>query len=146
MYHPKEARAALRGVREGAPGLPVVASMTCRRTPVGYTTILGFAPEVMLAVFLEEGADAVGANCNLHPADMLDLIRFIRARTDLPVFAKPQGGGGQTPDDMASGAMALFAAGATAVGACCGSTPEDINYMKGAIARMPSVLRDLDLS
>jgi 5-methyltetrahydrofolate--homocysteine methyltransferase len=100
----------------------------------------------MLATFLEEGADGVGANCTLVPADMLDLIRMMRARTDLPVFARPQGGEGLRPDDMAAGALALFAAGATAVGGCCGTTPEDINYMKGAISRAPASLGDLDLS
>src|SRR5262249_17383545 len=46
MYHPKEARAALRGVRQGAPGLAVVASMTCKVTQGGFATPLGFAPEV----------------------------------------------------------------------------------------------------
>src|SRR5262249_22001419 len=70
LYHAKEARAALRGVRQGAPSLPVVASMTCKLTPGGYATPLGFTPEVMLAAFIEEHADGVGANCTLSPASM----------------------------------------------------------------------------
>src|SRR5262249_25317872 len=88
MYHPKEARAALRGVRLGAPSLPVVVSMTCKATLGGtYATPLGFTPDAMLGVFLEESADGVGLNCTLAPAAMLDLVRFLRARTTLPVFA-----------------------------------------------------------
>jgi 5-methyltetrahydrofolate--homocysteine methyltransferase len=149
MYHPKEARAALRGVHEGAPGLAVVASMTCRRTAAGYATTLGFSPEAMLATFLEEGADAVGANCTLTPAEMLDLVRLLRSRTGLPIFAKPtarpSGGDPVSPENMGAGALALFAAGATAVGGCCGSTPIDINHMKGAVSRSPASLGDLDL-
>jgi 5-methyltetrahydrofolate--homocysteine methyltransferase len=139
MYHAKEARAALRGVRQGAPGLPVVASMTCKLTPAGYATPLGFVPEVMLAAFLEEQADGVGANCTLSPASMVELVRLLRARTNLPIFAKPTAtpGAGEhvLPGDMAAGALALLAAGATAVGGCCGTTPTDIAAMRQALAQ-----------
>src|SRR5262249_47191852 len=69
MPPPKEARARRRGARLGAPGLAVVASMTCRTTTSGYATPLGMTPEAMLAAFLEEGADGVGVNCSLGPAD-----------------------------------------------------------------------------
>lgn len=141
MYHPKEARAALRGVRQGAPGLPVVASMTCKLTSGGFATPLGFAPEVMLGVFLEENADGVGVNCTLGPAGMLDLVRLLRMRTDRPIFAKPTATPGPSehvlPSDMALGAVALLAAGATAVGGCCGTTPADIAIMRQAIHEPP---------
>jgi methionine synthase I (cobalamin-dependent) len=146
MYHPKEARAALRGAHLGAPGLQVVASMTCRITPGGYATPLGFAPEVMLGVFLEEEADAIGVNCTLTPAGMLDLVRLLRARTDRPIVAKPTASPGPNQHvgahDMAAGAMVLLAAGATAVGGCCGTTPADIAAMRAALA-VP--LADLDV-
>jgi 5-methyltetrahydrofolate--homocysteine methyltransferase len=148
MYHAKEARAALRGVRQGAPGLAVVASMTCKLTTGGYATPLGFGPEVMLATFLEEQVDGVGANCTLSPAGMLDLVRLMRARTPLPIFAKPTATPGAAehvmPGDMATGALALLAAGATAVGGCCGATPADIAAIRLALSK-PSTLQDLDL-
>jgi 5-methyltetrahydrofolate--homocysteine methyltransferase len=147
MYHPKEARAALRGVRLGAPGLPVVASMTCKLAAGGYATPLGFGPEVMLATFLEENADGVGANCTLSPASMLDLVRLLRARTKLPIFAKPTATPGPAEHvlapHLAQGALALIAAGATAVGGCCGTTPDDIAGMRAALSAPP--LQDLDL-
>jgi len=130
MYHPKEARAALRGARGTAPGVAIVGSMTCRRTTSGYTTPLGFTTDAMLAAFLEEGADGIGVNCTLAPADMLDLVRFLRARTDLPIFAKPtiapSGEAPLLPEDLALGAVALFTVGASAVGGCCGAGPPDI--------------------
>jgi 5-methyltetrahydrofolate--homocysteine methyltransferase len=139
MAHPKEARAALRGVRQGAPGLKVVASMTCKMATPGYCTPLGFTPEVMLSVFLEEQADGVGANCNLGPTAMVELVRFLRARTPLPVFAQPTpttGPYGQvSSSQLASGGIALFAAGASAVGGCCGATPDDISALVQAVAR-----------
>jgi methionine synthase I (cobalamin-dependent) len=137
LYHPKEARAALRGARLGAPGLPVVASMTCRATATGYATPLGMTPETMLAAFIEEGADGVGVNCTLPPGDLLDLVRQLRARTTLPLFAKPtatpNGAARIRSEDMATGAIALFAVGATAVGGCCGTTPFDIHHMRGRL-------------
>jgi 5-methyltetrahydrofolate--homocysteine methyltransferase len=150
FYHPKEARAALRGARAGAPGLPTVASMTCRRQRTGgYATPLGFPAESMLSVFLEEDAEGMGVNCTLAPADMLDLIRLIRSRTDRPVFAKPtvapSGMAPLLPDELAVGALALVAAGATAVGACCGSSPADIAAVRRAFDEAPQTLEEIDL-
>jgi 5-methyltetrahydrofolate--homocysteine methyltransferase len=146
MYHPKEARAALRGARLGAPGLAIIASMTCKVAAGGYATPLGFAPEVMLAVFLEENVDAVGANCTLGPAAMLDLVRLIRARTRLPLFAQPTASPGPSEHiqqrELAVGALALLAAGATSVGGCCATTPADIAVMRQALSTPP--LQDLE--
>ncbi len=136
MYHPKEARAAVRGIRAGAPGLPIVGSMTCRLSGGSYLTPLGFAPERMLAAFLEEEVDGVGANCTLSPVDMVELVRAIRARTDRPIFAKPtaapSGRSVLMPEDLGSGARALFAAGATAVGGCCGAGPAHLAAIRSA--------------
>jgi 5-methyltetrahydrofolate--homocysteine methyltransferase len=149
MYHPKEARAAIRGVREGAPGLAIVASMTCRATSGGYVTPLGFPPEVMLAAFLEEEADGVGVNCTLAPADMLDLVRMIRTKTEKAIFAKPtvapSGLPPLLPEELATGALALFAAGATAVGGCCGAGPADIEAVRKAIDSAPRTLGEIDI-
>jgi 5-methyltetrahydrofolate--homocysteine methyltransferase len=149
MYHPKEARAALRGIREGAPGMPVVASMTLRRTTRGYATPLGFPPEVMLATFLEEEAEGVGINCTLTPVDMLDAVRLMRARTDRPIFAKPTvtptGQAPLLPADLATGALALVAAGATAVGGCCGAGPADIRAVRKALDDAPRSLDELEI-
>jgi len=148
MYHPKEARAAMRGARLGAPNLPLIVSMTCTATLGGtYATPLGFVPEAMLGVFLEESADGVGVNCTLSPAAMLDVVRFIRARTTLPVFAKPTASPGPNEHiqakDMALGALALLEAGATAVGGCCGTTPADIAVMRQALSAAPPPLQNL---
>jgi methionine synthase I (cobalamin-dependent) len=149
QYHPKEARAAIRGAREGAPGLRLIASMTCRRHGSSYTTRLGFAPEVLLQVFLEEGVHAVGLNCTLAPADMLDLVRLIKGRTELPILAKPalapNGTTRLPPEEMATGALALFAAGAWAVGGCCGAGPDHIRAAKAALDRAPSSLEELNI-
>ncbi len=137
FYHPKEARAALRGVRQGAPGLAVVASMTCRLTTSGFATPMGFSPELMLAVFLEEGADGVGVNCTLGPSDLLRLVRVLAPRVSVPLVVQPAAATGPTshvpPEAMALGALALLDAGATVVGSCCGSTPAHTAAMRQAL-------------
>src|SRR5262249_6681029 len=131
MYHPKEARAALRGVRLGAPSLPVIVSMTCKATLGGtYATPLGFTPEAMLGVFLEESGGGVGINRSLAPVAMLALVRFIRARPTPRFSANPTTPPGPPehalPKDVACGALAPLEAAAGAVGGCCGTTPADI--------------------
>jgi 5-methyltetrahydrofolate--homocysteine methyltransferase len=137
MYHPKEARAALRGCRLGAPALPVIASLTCRMEGAHYATGLGYGPEPIVQAFVEEGAAGLGVNCTLTPADMLDLVRLLRRRTTGPILAKPtiapQNGAPLLPGEFATGALALLAAGATAVGGCCGSGPADIAAARAAI-------------
>ncbi len=130
FYHPKELRAALRGCRDGAPGLPVAASFACNQTKAGFRTAMGFPAEVLLAVALEERADAVGANCWLPPGPMLPLIERMVARSPVPVFAKPivapAGSPPLLPGEFAAGVIALFEAGARAVGGCCGAGPADL--------------------
>jgi S-methylmethionine-dependent homocysteine/selenocysteine methylase len=49
------------------------------------------------------------------------------------------------PDDLATGALALVAAGATAVGGCCGSGPEDIRAVRRALDDAPRSLDELDV-
>lgn len=136
FYHPKELRAALRGVRQGAPGLAVVASMTAQRGPSGYVTTLGYPPELMLTVAEEERADGVGVTCTLAPAEMVPLIEFLRARTDRPIWARPTvapvGAPPLLPGEVAESALALWASGADAVGCCCGSHAQDIAALRAA--------------
>lgn len=136
FYHPKELRAALRGVRLGAPGMPVVASMTCARGANGYATTLGYAPEVMLAVAEEERADGVGVTCSLAPADLVELITLLRARTTRPLWVRPTiapvGAAPLYPAEVAEGGLALWHAGADAVGGCCGSGAADIAALRSA--------------
>jgi 5-methyltetrahydrofolate--homocysteine methyltransferase len=130
FYHPKELRAALRGCRAGAPGLPVAASFACSLVGSSYRSAMGFPVEQLLAVALEERADAVGANCWLSPADMLPLIEVLLARSPVPVLAKPIAAPASSPPlypgEFALGVELLFATGARAVGGCCGTSADDL--------------------
>lgn len=137
FYHPKELRAALRGCRAGAGGVPVVASFSCGRVGAGYASVLGFPPDALLSVAIEERAEGVGINCSLVPADMLALVERLVARAQVPVFAKPvvapHQGAPLYPQEFAAGALALFDAGARAVGGCCGTGPADVAALKNTL-------------
>lgn len=137
MYHPKEARAAVRGCREGAPDLPIAASFTARLEGGVYTTMLGYSIDLLVQAFVEEGATAVGVNCTLAPADMLDVVERIATRTRLPILAKPtiapHNAPPLSPNEFATGVLALFATGAHAVGGCCGTGPADIAAAAGEL-------------
>lgn len=137
FYHPKELRAALRGCRASAPQLPVAASFSCNRSGSTFRSVMGFPAEALLAVALEERADAVGVNCWLSPSEMLPLVELLLARSPVPVLAKPIAGAGPLyPGEFAVGVEVLFATGARAVGGCCGTGPADLaSIATGPLAR-----------
>jgi 5-methyltetrahydrofolate--homocysteine methyltransferase len=91
--------------------------------------------------------DAVGANCAVEAERMLQAIELLRERFDLPVWAKPQaklsdkcatGRSTETPEKFARHARALFDAGASAIGGCCGTTPASIAALRAAIDHEPA--------
>jgi 5-methyltetrahydrofolate--homocysteine methyltransferase len=139
MYDLEEILAALRAARRAAPGLPVIGSMTFKKTRRGFFTIMGDDAGDSMRRLQDAGADAVGANCTLGTEDMLELTPVLRAATTLPLLTEPNAGMpalrngktvyDQTPEAFASDALRLFAAGASFVGGCCGTTPEHIRQL-----------------
>lgn len=99
-------------------------------------TITGTPPEAAAIMVEAMGADVVGINCSLGPEQLIPLIARLAAVTNLPISAQPNAGmpmlvGTETvfplsPREMGSFVPALLDAGATFVGACCGSTPAHI--------------------
>jgi 5-methyltetrahydrofolate--homocysteine methyltransferase len=88
---------------------------------------------------LAAGADVVGMNCGRGPDRAIVIIREMRGVTDAPLVAYPNAGlpitrDGVTtyelgPEAMARDYPALLDAGASIVGACCGSGPEHIRLI-----------------
>lgn len=99
-------------------------------------TVTGTPPEVAAIVVEAMGADIVGMNCSVGPEQMLPLVRRMAAVTNLPISVQPNAGmpkliGKETvfplsPEEMGAYVSPLAAAGATYIGACCGSTPAHI--------------------
>jgi 5-methyltetrahydrofolate--homocysteine methyltransferase len=136
-----ETIAAIRGARDAAPDVPVIATMSFDTR--GHT-MMGVTPERAAAALLEEGAVAVGGNCGNGPEELVPVIERMKAAfSDAMLVAK--GNVGQptlvgmevayetTPDDMAGFARRFRDAGATIIGACCGSTPPHIQAMVAAV-------------
>ena len=131
-----ETRAAVLAAKE-VTDLPVFVTMSFDGTGRTFT---GCTPASMARVFEGLGVDAVGVNCSLGPEDMVDIIREIRANTDLPVIAKPNAGlpdpvtGAYNVDaaEFVEAMKKLAAAGAEIFGGCCGTNPEYIAALAAA--------------
>ncbi len=120
--------------------LPVVAQVTVRedgRTPYG--SDLSLAAERLTAC----GADVVGLNCSVGPSDMLAAAERLVGLTDRPVSIQPNAGlprevDGRTmymasPEYFASYAARFIRKGVRFLGGCCGTTPEHVSRMAGAL-------------
>lgn len=143
MMSLQETRAALIAAKEVCE-LPVMATMTFESDG---RTLYG-TDAVTAAVVLESlGADAVGTNCSAGPDKMLDIIRQMAEVTSVPIIAKPNAGlpsldrNGDTVYDMDPAVFGesmkmLVEAGASIVGGCCGTTPDHIKALCGAVGAM----------
>ncbi len=139
MMDIQEARAALLAVREAAPELPVIVSMTYGADG---RTLTGTDPTAALITLQALGADAVGCNCSTGPGDMLPFVQAMKPLATVPLFAKPNAGmpvlrDGATHFDMTPEAFAAHAGdfvrcGANLLGGCCGTTPAHIAALRTA--------------
>lgn len=140
MMDLQEARAALLGVREAAPELPVIVTMTFEPNGLSLT---GAHPAAALNALQALGADAFGCNCSSGPQEMAQIIAQLRPYAKIPLIAKPNAGlphldrNGKTvfPMDAAefgSYAAVLADAGASILGGCCGTTPGHIAQLAEA--------------
>lgn len=130
MTHAEDARAAaalLTGL-----GVPLAVTFTIKidaqgvpRTPCG-----GLLCDAARRAE-DAGAMAVGVNCCDGPATVLAGLAALQGAVGVPIIARPNAGVGETmaaAEFAASGAR-LFAAGATVVGGCCGTTPAHLAAM-----------------
>jgi methionine synthase / methylenetetrahydrofolate reductase(NADPH) len=139
MVDLEEAHQALLACREVAK-LPVVAQMTVQED--GYT-LSGTSPEDFARQLDEWGADVIGLNCSVGPAQVLEILERIAKVTTRRLAAQPNAGLPLTvegrnlylcsPDYMADHARRFVELGARLVGGCCGTTPEHIRSIKRAV-------------
>jgi 5-methyltetrahydrofolate--homocysteine methyltransferase len=141
----EEIDAALEGVRQAGPGVPVVITLSFDTH--GHT-MMGVNPEQAAKELTALGVAAVGGNCGLGPAELLPAMAAMRAfAPDALLVAKPNAGlpvleDGRavyrgSPGEMADFARRLTAAGVRIVGGCCGSTPEHLRAMAAALGVRP---------
>ena len=143
--------AAVRAAR--ATGLPVCASMAFLE---GGRSADGTSVEVFCAAMERAGADMLGANCGAGPLELLKVVRRLSGLTLKPIAAYANSGFPEyhdgryiyrtTPDYFASMAGEMALAGANLIGGCCGTTPEHISALAGALAGRLPVSRTLAAS
>jgi len=124
-----EAKAALLAVKEHS-DLPAFVTMTFDEDG---RTFLGTTPEVAAATLSALGADVVGINCSLGPADVAPLISRMLPWAHCPVMAQANAGlphvhDGKTvytitPEDYCEAVVSMLDAGVTVIGGCCGTSP-----------------------
>ena len=139
-----EVEAAVQAARQTC-SLPVVASVTFTRDD---RTLLGDSPEKVARRLTDFGAEVIGVNCSGGPAQLLRLLRQMRAAAPTArLWVKPNAGwpeqvGGRImypadPDYFGHYALAFCQAGASIVGGCCGTTPQHIAAMRASLDTRP---------
>jgi 5-methyltetrahydrofolate--homocysteine methyltransferase len=141
----REAKLALDALKEGAPDLPVLVSLTFERKKKGFFTIMGDALAPALRELVEAGAVAVGANCSITSADMQVLASEALAAVQVPLVLQPNAGAPEVVDDkvvykqapeaFADDMAAVAALGVRAVGGCCGTDPRFIVALCARLGR-----------
>jgi len=106
-------------------------------------TVTGTDPATAAITLAALGANVIGANCSLGPEQLLTVVSKFAQATDLPIIIQPNAGmphldNGRTifpmtPSQMAEWAPQLVRAGASYIGACCGSTPAHIKAIRDAL-------------
>jgi 5-methyltetrahydrofolate--homocysteine methyltransferase len=132
-----EIKAAIQGVRQAAPGIALVATMTFDTR--GHT-MMGVSPEDAVRHLAAWGADAIGGNCGNGPDELIPVIAKMHAEApDVVLVAKSNAGMPElvdmqavyraSPELMAGTALEMRDAGARIIGACCGSSPDHLRAM-----------------
>lgn len=137
----EEMRLALAAAKAEAGDLPIVAQM--RFGPDVHAKD-GTEAATAARRMAEWGADVVGANCGGGPHEIFEAARaMVRANVGLPISAQANAGRPQeiegrliyvaNPDFFATFARRLLKLGVRLVGGCCGTGPEHIHAMSGAV-------------
>jgi homocysteine S-methyltransferase len=146
-----EVELALRAAKAEGAGLPAVAMVTIGEDG---NCLDGTSPEDAARLMEGWGADAVGCNCSEGPGIVLATLERMRKATRLPLAAMPNAGAPKavegrhlyltSPEYMASFAKRFVKAGARLVGGCCGTTPQHIRSMRGALRALEAQVEGVE--
>ena len=139
-------REAVRAVKAVDPNMPIVASMTFTRDR---RTLLGNTPQEVAKDIHAMGVDVIGVNCSGGPVQLLRILKLMKQTLPeahfsiMPNAGFPERVGGRImypagPDYFRDYALSFWQAGASMIGGCCGTTPDHIRVMVGALANPPA--------
>ena len=125
----------------------VLAAKENSDLPIFATTIFdgkgklltGGTPKAVVALLEGLGVDALGINCGLGPVQMKPIVEELLRYASIPVVVNPNAGlprseGGKTvydidPPEFVEEMKEMLEMGISAVGGCCGTTPEHIRLL-----------------
>ena len=149
FYDLAEIEAAVRGIRRVS-DKPIVAHMTLEDDG---SSLEGVEPEVFGPRLASLPVQAIGVNCSVGPAAMLEAVERMARVVGLPISAQPNAGKPRevdnrnlylcSPEYMAVYAKRFVQAGVRIVGGCCGTTPEHIKAIRGAVRAAAPVRRSV---
>jgi len=141
----EEARIAVDAVRSVS-DLPIVAQVTFSDEG---QTLMGESPEQVVERLSSARLAAIGCNCSIGPQPMLEVIERMRQLTEGRLSAMPNAGAPRlvdgrfiyltSPEYMAEYAKRFIQTGVSLIGGCCGTTPQHIKAMAGAIRALRPV-------
>ena len=131
-------------------GLPICATM---KFDTASRSMMGVMPADFADFAIASGANFIGANCGIGPAELLHSVSGILAQSgDVPVVAKGNCGIPAyvegaihyhgTPELMADYALFARDMGAKIIGGCCGTSPAHVAAMTAALEATPKRLFD----
>ena len=145
----EEVKAAIEAA--SAVGLPAASCLTF---DTAARSMMGVTPADFASKSIGFGADYVGANCGIGPAELLHSVSEIITTASVPVIAKGNCGipaylDGAihyhgTPELMADYACLARDAGVRIIGGCCGTTPDHVAAMRAALVSTPQYPFDQD--
>ena len=136
----EEVEAAVTGAGEA--GLPAVVTMSF---DTHFRTMMGVKPVTALTAIASLGVRVIGANCGNGPAEIERILtEMTQAKPEgVMLMAKSNAGMprwkddrityGGTPEVMSDYARTMARLGVAVIGGCCGSGPEHIAAMRGAL-------------
>jgi homocysteine S-methyltransferase len=137
-----EMEVAIEVAKERGPRVPVFAMMVFDAHGLGDG---GLPPVEIADRMIAAGADVVGGNCGLGPAELYQVATGMVGRGK-PVIAQPNAGlpasvEGRTlyvanPEHFGVFARRMLKSGVRLVGGCCGTTPAHTRAMLGAVRMM----------
>lgn len=139
----QEMKAAITAVKNES-NKPIIASMTYKKAPKGFFTVMGNSVQECNKEFQTLGVSVVGANCTLGSQDFIELAKVLRSITsDIPISVKPNAGqpeleGGvlvykQKPEDFANDLKHVLEYGVQIIGGCCGTNSSHIKLLRKEI-------------
>lgn len=144
-----EMKAAVLAAKENS-NLPIFATMTFGEDG---RTFLGTSPQIAAIVLSSLGADVLGVNCSLGPAELRPLVAQMLEMSTCPVMVQANAGlpaivDGQTvysitPDAYVEAVAGMVEDGVSVVGGCCGTSPAYIEKIAELLSSRAPVQRQV---